>query len=130
MCYACGHENARGLKMRFEHPEKGILRSSIVFSKEHQGYKGVVHGGMLALVLDEMMVNLAWKEGLGAVTAELTVRLKKPTRVGETVRLEGRLDKAEGRLIRASAEAKNDAGELLASATAVCIRVKDKLDNS
>lgn len=123
MCYVCGSENKLGLKLKFEHPEKNVLRAVMAFSKEHQGFKNIVHGGMMAMVLDEMMVNLAWKEGVPAVTAELTVRLKKATKVGESVFLEGRLDGGEGRVLKATASAKNDAGQLLATASATCMRL-------
>ena len=125
MCYVCGKENRQGLRLHFEHPEKGRLKTTMVFLKHHQGFKNVVHGGMLAMVLDEMMVNLAWKEGIPAVTAELTVRLKKPLKVGEKVYLEGRFEGSKGRLLYASSTAKNDRGELVASAKAACIRVKN-----
>ncbi len=123
MCYVCGKDNPQGFRLDFEHPQKGVLTAQVVFSKEHQGYRGIVHGGMISMLLDEMMVNLAWKEQMPAVTGELTVRLKKPTPVGERVFFEGRIDRQESRLLHASATAKNQKGELLASATAVCVRI-------
>ncbi len=120
MCYVCGKDNVHGLRLIFDH-KPGLLRSSVVFSKQHQGYKNIVHGGLLATVLDEMIVNLCWKEGLPAVTAELTVRLKKPTKVGQEVLLEGHLGNKRGRVLMGSSFAKNERGELLAAATATCI---------
>ncbi len=82
------------------------------------------------MVLDEMMVNLAWKEGIPAVTAELSVRLLKPVKIGETVLLEGRIKPLEAgkRAFSASAEAKDAQGILLASATAVCVRIRPSGD--
>ena len=130
MCYVCGSKNALGLKLHFEHPQKGLLRSTVVFAKEHQGFKEIVHGGMMAMVLDEMMVNLAWKEGIPAVTVELNVRLKKAVKIGQKVLLEGHLGKAQGRVLYASSEAKDEKGEVLASATATCILVHQKPDKS
>jgi len=131
MCYVCGSKNPFGLKLRFDHPEKGLLRSEVVFSKEHQGFKGVLHGGMMAMVLDEMMVNLAWTEGIPAVTVELNVRLKKAAKIGEKVLLEGHFEKGEeGRVLHARAEAKNEKGEVLANATATCIVIRQKSNNS
>ena len=124
MCYVCGKDNPQGFRLDFKHPAKGVLQAEVVFSKEHQGYRGIVHGGMVTMLLDEMMVNLAWLEKTPAVTAELSVRLKKPTKVGERVYLEGRIDQEEAKLLRTSATAKNAAGELLASATAVCVRIR------
>lgn len=124
MCYVCGKDNPAGLKLDFQHPRPGLLTAEVVFSKEHQGYRDIVHGGMMGMVLDEMMVNLAWKEGRPVVTGELKVRLKKPTAVGERVFFEGKIEREEGRLLYASATAKNARGELLAAATATCMRIK------
>src|SRR3989338_8256544 len=133
MCYACGKDNPHGLKIKFDHPKPRLLRATVVFSKHHQGFKNIVHGGMMALVLDEMMVNLAWKEGIPAVTGEIQVRLKKAAKIGQKVHFEGVVGGGEEgkRVFYASALAKDDAGEILATAKATCIRIKDhniKLD--
>ncbi len=135
MCYACGPENPQGLKIKFEHPGKGVLRAAVVFSKHHQGFKNIVHGGMMALVLDEMMVNLAWREGIPAITGELRVRLVKAAKIGQKVHLEGRLEGGgEGKKVfHTTATAKDDSGELLAAAKATCIRIKEhniRLENN
>ena len=124
MCYVCGKDNPHGFRLAFKHPEHNRLTAEVVFSKHHQGFQDIVHGGMVSMLLDEMMVNLAWVENTPAVTAELTVRLKKPVKVGERVFLEGRIDGREGsRVLRASASAKNAQGALLATAKGTCIRI-------
>ena len=126
MCYVCGSKNQGGLKLHFEQPEKGVLKSTVIFAKKHQGFKNIVHGGMIAMVLDEMMVNLAWKEGIPAMTDELNVRLKKAAKIGQKIHLEGHLERGEGKVIYARSEAKNEAGELLAQATATCLLIRPK----
>ena len=123
MCYVCGKDNPHGFRLDFKHPEKNRLAAEVVFSKHHQGFRDIVHGGMVSMLLDEMMVNLAWVEKIPAVTAELTVRLKKPVKVGERVFLEGRIDKQDGRVLYTSASAKNAQGTLLATAKGTCIRI-------
>ena len=123
MCYVCGSKNAAGFRLDFKHPRPGQLLAEVTFKKEHQGFRDIVHGGMVAMVLDEMMVNLAWKEGLPAMTAELTVRLKKAVPIGQKVLLEGVLEKGEGRLLSMRASAKDPRGELYASAVAKCLRI-------
>ena len=123
-CYVCGKDNPHGFRLDFSHPKEGLLTTTVVFRAEHQGFKGIVHGGMVAMLLDEMMVNLAWIEGVSAVTAELTVRLKKAVKVGERVFFEGRIDRREPRALYASASAKNAQGGLLATAKATCLRIK------
>ena len=123
-CYVCGKENAQGLRLDFDHSQAGVLKAVVVFSKHHQGYKGIVHGGMIGMVLDEMVVNLAWMERFPVVTVELNVRLKKAAKVGERVLLEGRLGEEKNRLLEGRSTAKNEAGELLAEATVRCMRIK------
>lgn len=127
MCYACGDQNLSGLKLRFDQPQDGILRSEVTFSKIHQGFKGVVHGGMLALVLDDIMVNLSWRQNIPAVTGELTLRLKKPTPINEKIYLEAKLEREEKRVVYFSAQAKNTDGQVLATATAACPKVKQQI---
>ena len=49
--------------MKFDHSKNKHLRATVIFSKHHQGFKNIVHGGMIGLVLDELMGNLLWKTG-------------------------------------------------------------------
>ena len=129
MCFVCGKGNKHGLKLDFEHPEPGLLRSSVIFEKRYQGYQNIVHGGMMAVVLDEMMVNLAWVEGKPSVTGELNVRLKKPAKVGESILLEGRITKETDRILYAEATAKDAGGEVIAEAKGTCVRIDVQIDN-
>ncbi len=124
MCYVCGPKNAHGFKLSFEHPEPRVLKAKVVFSKEHQGFKNIVHGGMVGMLLDEMVVNLAWIEKTPAVTAQLNVRLKKAVPVGEMIFLEGRIKNIESKLIHGESTAKNAGGEVLAKAEVTCIRIE------
>jgi len=129
MCFACGGKNLKGLRLKFKHPEPGKLLSTVIFPKHYQGYKNIVHGGLMATVLDEMMVNLAWVEGKPAVTAQLNVSLKKAAKIGEKIHLEGRIVKEGGRVIHTRSEAKNEKGEVLASAEGICVRIRVKKDS-
>jgi len=123
-CFACGEKNPGGLKLRFTLDEEKALHTSFIFLKEHQGYTDIVHGGFIGLILDEIMLNLAWRLNIHAVTAELELRFKKAVRVGETVQFKGWLGERKGRLLLAEAEARDSAGEIIAAAKAKCIVVK------
>ena len=126
MCFGCGKKNSIGLKMEFDHPEQGVLLSTVRFEKHHQGYKDIVHGGIVGLALDEVMVNLLLREKIPAVSAELNVRLKKPTKVGQRVRLKAHIDRDTPRAVYTSAVATDgESGEILAAATATCLRIKN-----
>ena len=124
MCYVCGSKNPRGFRLKFKHPKKGILQTEFVFAEHYQGFKGIVHGGILATLLDEIMLNLTWTEGIPAVTAEMTIRLVKPAKTGKKIYFEGRLDEDKGRILKMSATAKDEKGQVLATATGACVRMK------
>jgi len=125
MCFCCGSENPAGLKLRFQpHGEAG-LRSEFTPAQIYQGYKDVVHGGILGLLLDEVIVNVPWKrQGRVAVTAELVLRLHQPARVGETLVITAEPDgPSRGRLIPMRGEIRLADGTLVASAHAKCMQV-------
>jgi len=120
-CFACGENNPLGLKLKFTLDQHKVLRTSFTFRKEHQGYTDIVHGGFLGLILDEIMLNLAWRLGIRAVTAGLELRFKKAVRVGDTVDFRGWIDEQKNRLLSAQAEARDARGEMVATAKAKCI---------
>lgn len=120
-CFACGEKNPCGLKLKFELDDDNALHSTFTFRKEHQGYTDIVHGGLLGLILDEVMLNLAWKLELRAVTVQLELRFSKIVRVGETVSFKGWLMEKNKRLLKAEAEARDSGGEIVASAKAKCL---------
>lgn len=122
-CFACGEKNPAGLGLSFSLGGDGVLRTSFTFRKEHQGYAGIVHGGLVGLILDEIMLNLAWRKGIRAVTASLDLRFRKAVRVGERVDFEGRIADRRGRLVRAEAAARDSSGTLVAEAKAKCLVV-------
>ena len=82
------------------------------------GYKHIVHGGIAITLLDEVMT---WAAIVSArrvcVAAEVTARLKKPIRVGETLHVEGWVARANARLIVTEGEIRNERGRSAVGAT-------------
>ena len=122
-CFACGKSNPIGLKLDFAR-EGGEYVTYFTPRKEHQGYVGIVHGGILSTILDEAMARYVYVLGLNAVTGEITIRLKRPASIGERLRFCGRIDSENHRVIQCSATATDEDGQLIAEATAKMIRVK------
>ena len=123
-CFACGKNNPDGLKLDFTIKDNKIY-SEYTFPKKFQGYADVVHGGMIGLILDEVMVNLPWKKyNTPVISAEMTFRLKKPVKVGEKIVFTAEVEKEIKNLIYTKGEAKRENGEVVATATAKCIRVE------
>jgi len=124
-CFACGKANPMGLHLNFT--EEGDEYVSYFTPRiEHQGWKGVVHGGLLGTVLDEVMVRRAHSSGMDAVTGELTVRYKKPTPVGRRLRFAARIESVEGRVIHMTANVADDDRTVFATAKGRIIIVRDK----
>jgi acyl-coenzyme A thioesterase PaaI-like protein len=124
MCYACGPANAAGLHLRFAPQADGSVSTTFTPAAEHQGYRGIVHGGFIALVLDEAMVACVHHAGVHAVSSELTVRLLKPIAPGETLDVVATMNPGGDARVTARAEARRRAdGTPVARATATCVRV-------
>jgi acyl-coenzyme A thioesterase PaaI-like protein len=123
MCFGCGTANAVGLRLQFTW-ENGDCLTRLHVKPEFSGWKGYLHGGVLAAALDEVMGNVVWKADLRAMTGRLTIRYRQAVKVGEEISLRGRMDKVGARIIRTAAEARRPDGTLVAEAEALYIRVK------
>jgi acyl-coenzyme A thioesterase PaaI-like protein len=119
-CFVCGASNEIGLKLDFR-TENGRTISEFIPGKMHQGFKDIVHGGIISSVLDEAMIKAVLSQGIEAVTAEITVRLKQPLYVGEKTFVEARINKMGKRLIETSALLKKNT-TIIAEAGAKLIR--------
>jgi acyl-coenzyme A thioesterase PaaI-like protein len=123
-CIACGKDNPIGLKLEFV-IEGDTIHADWIPDKRFQGYADIVHGGMITLVLDEVMVNLPWRKlGVPVVSAEMTVRLKQPGKIGEKIRFSARMDDPNRKIILTSGLAQGEDGRVIAEATAKCVKVQ------
>lgn len=87
-CFVCGSHNTVGLKLNFELDRKNHQAScTTVTPEEYQGWDGIVHGGIIASMLDGSMVFACKSMDLVCFTAELTVRYKKPIPINKQVEI-------------------------------------------
>ncbi len=106
-CFVCGDENDGGLRTRF-FVEGDTVRARLAVPKHLNGYRGVVHGGVLAALIDESMGWAATVFGRGDrmyVTGELTIKYIAPVPPGETVEIVSRLVDDAGRVAYGAGEA-------------------------
>jgi acyl-coenzyme A thioesterase PaaI-like protein len=68
-----------------------MTHTEFIPQSEHQGYDGIVHGGILAAVLDDAMANCLWLRGIPVVTAKMTLRYREPVRIGSSLLVYGRV---------------------------------------
>ena len=114
-CFGCGGANARGMKLAFEQDD---ARQRIVgrfqLGEEYQGGSGFLHGGIIAVLLDEVMSKACRFHGEHAVTADLRVEYLKPIRVNKEIIVEGFVARRDGRQLYHEGEIRDARGVLLA----------------
>ena len=127
-CFACGKHNPDGLRLHIEYPKPGRCRIEFVPPKKFQGWQGILHGGIISTVLDEAFAHAyggaARGAGETAVTAEMTVRFKKPVKIGEKIIVEGRVVSVKSRVVECESVMRNESGQELASASGKLIKIK------
>jgi len=101
-CFGCGIENPLGLQMHFQ-DLNGESVCEFKVDARFQSWEGMVHGGIVALMLDEAVGWVGWHAGFPGVTAKLEVRYRQPLLIDDRVRVVGRLESVRRRLVRASA---------------------------
>lgn len=103
-CFGCGPANPEGLHLKTYESEGGEFVAEWTPEERFQGPPGVVNGGVMAIPMD---CHSTWAamhvlserhdgEPVGAVTAGYSVRLAKPTPVGQRVTLRARVTSVEG----------------------------------
>ena len=124
-CFVCGESNPAGLNLRFE-TDGNLVQARFVPRPEHVGFKATVHGGLIATVLDEIMVwACAARTKKFAFCAELTVRFLHPLKPGHEVILSGELLQDRRKLFEAKGEIRDSAGIVYASGTGKYLPIRD-----
>ncbi|KPJ58612.1 MAG: hypothetical protein AMJ42_02945 [Deltaproteobacteria bacterium DG_8] len=119
MCYACGEKNEKGLHLEFTFFEQAKkIETTFLPSAFHQGWKGIVHGGIIITIMDEAMAKLVHLLGYHALTASLDVRFKDTAKTFESLKVSAEVTKFTKRLIFTKAVANRGDGKVIAEARA------------
>jgi acyl-coenzyme A thioesterase PaaI-like protein len=121
-CFGCGPGNAIGLHLDFQHHPDGGVQASFTPGEQHQGWDGVMHGGLVTVLLDEAMAWAASASTTMYFTGRLEVRYRQPVRTGVLLTVRGWITRNRGRTLETRAEVQSAAGETLAEATALFLR--------
>jgi uncharacterized protein (TIGR00369 family) len=124
-CFVCGAENPIGLRLKFEFDEeKGEMVSRTTFAQHFQGWQGVLHGGLISTVLDEIMFHaVLHRIKRKSVTAELNVRFKKPAMMDKEFTLKGKVIDIRKRLIFTEGVVIDSDNNVIATASGKFIQV-------
>ena len=136
MCFICGLKNLVGLHLHIYETEPGVVESSYIAPDHFQGYPGVLHGGIVGAILDE----LAGRSQMGSdpldprfmFTARLELKYRKNVPIGKLLRIVGKAGRSRGKTAEAWAGIYDmESGELLAEGNALLINVpRDQFDLS
>ncbi len=102
-CFGCGEHNPIGLRLHFERDDRGVA-ARYVPRREDQGFPGLVHGGLLSLLLDEAMGWAMYADEVFAVTARMETRFRKPVPLDRALRVRSRIRSQRGRRLEVEAE--------------------------
>lgn len=124
-CFGCGSQNPIGLHLSFYRlPEDAGAWASWMPTTDFQGYNGMIHGGIICTLLDEIMAWSLYARSTWAVTAKMQTAFRKPVEVGVPVRLIGIVTRDRGRILEIHGEIRREEDDaLLAEAEATFIRV-------
>ena len=121
-CFGCGRLNPYGIALRFVAEGEGV-RAAYVPGRTREGWSGIVHGGIVATLLDEALGWALYRHRIWAMTARLTIIYRRPVLVGQPLTVHGRVVQDRGRLIETAGEARDIAGAVLAEAAGSFVRV-------
>jgi len=135
-CFICGLENPVGLHLHIYETEPGVVESQYIAPEHFQGYPGVLHGGIVAALIDE----ISGRAQMGndpmnprfMFTGKLEVKYRKNVPIGKTLKIIGKATKSKRNIAESWAGIYDaETNELLAEGSTVSINVSnDQLDKS
>ena len=101
-CFGCGKNNPFGLQLEFRHQGDAIV-TEFTPGGTHEGWPGIVHGGIISTLLYEVMENLAYRSGIVAMMRDLEVNFRRPAKIGRRITAIARLELSAGRELSVTA---------------------------
>jgi acyl-coenzyme A thioesterase PaaI-like protein len=133
-CFVCGVENPVGLRLKIYQTEPGVIETTYTAPDHFQGYPGVLHGGIVASLLDEISGRVLMgdpSEPRFMFTGKMEVKYRKNVPTGKPLRVVGKAGKSKGKTAEGWAGIYDEEGILLAEANTLLIDVPtDTLDMS
>lgn len=122
-CFGCGTDNPIGLQLHNTYVgEKSHIEFDV--TADYCGYPGLLHGGVIGLLLDEAMYFAVAKLEIETVTVNLNIDYRSPALAGERLLCEAWIVKHDGRKIDTVAELKEiKTGRIIAEGKGKCLKV-------
>ena len=116
-CFGCGCNNPIGLKLKFA-KDSDTVKTEYTPPRDFQGWPGLLHGGILACLLDEAMSHAAYTTGNTCLTASITIRQRQPIKVETPLIVTARVTRHRNRLIETEGQVCLKDGTVVAESSA------------
>lgn len=126
-CFVCGDKNPIGLNVPF-YVKGDMVVAEYTAGAQFEGYKNILHGGILSSLLDEVMIRAVLAMGIYTLTSEINVKFKKMVRIGDKLSLEGKLVENRGKILLAEGKITNQNNQLVAQGEGKFFRVKGETE--
>ncbi len=114
-CFACGPKNPHGLHAHFAQSAEGA-EANFIPTRHHEGWPGIIHGGILVTLLDEAMAYALYYRRIAAVTVRLESRFRRPASPGETLKVRANVVAERRGIIDVRSEITGPDGSVIAGA--------------
>lgn len=131
-CFVCGKANQFGLQLTFFETAPGEVTCEYTVPNQYQGYPGIVHGGIVAAMLDEVCgrAYMGGNPPRFMYTARLEIRYRKNVPIGEPLRIVGKTQKSKSRTATSCGVIYDEHGEALAEANALLVDIPEDIFES
>ena len=128
-CVVCGRNNPTGLHLSLHAagPDDSTVRTEFRPGPEHIGFEGIIHGGLLATVLDEAMVWAAtWAVKRFCVAGELTTRFRAGAAPGKLLHVVAKVESVRSRLVETIGTITDEDGRVVATGDGKYVPLSDE----
>jgi len=102
-CFVCGQHNPYGLHLVFRLENNSIV-ADFQPREEHQGFPGIIHGGIVASVLDEALgrTSILAERPEWTMTGRLEIRYRRYVPYGQLLRVRAFLGMQRRKMLQAT----------------------------
>jgi acyl-coenzyme A thioesterase PaaI-like protein len=131
-CIGCSPRNGKGLHLHFE-PRGREVRAEVLLDDSYESYPGMIHGGIVALILDEVTGRAAlWHARCFVVTLGIRIRYGAIMRPGGRYVARAEVEAGStAEQIKVTGVVEDEGGQLVATATSTFAALReDKLHDA
>ena len=123
-CFGCGRDNPLGLGLRMRLEGETVV-ADFTPAAHHEGWRGILHGGIICALLYEVMENWGYLNGATTMARTVDARLVKPAPIGRPLTATAWLESRNGREMRIAARI-TGGGETVAEGVSELVEVRQR----